>query len=395
VRPDVPVWTRALVLVLLFWGAGPESFVAPVRAETEVIGEIGMGYDTNAYRESSSETTSGMMPMSLSLNYERLPSELSRVAAALKGTGSLYPEANRDGSTWSIDGKAGYERRLIGGDRRFVRSPSLDLSLGGGYDELHRVYFSRTAGEEFLVIVDGDTVSLRNRYNFRELGGNGSLTMRWPRSTQWTIESAVSRRNYLDDYRDVPTVDPLDYNRMIWNAGVRQSLFGPMRIDLSYGRERVDYDSLTARDLDGNIVPGEVQQYSYRRTEATLSNRDLDWGHAKIVVHYKKRIDPFMGYYDYTQWGIRPFLRLTVIPGTYLLLSYDYVHRDYERARVGYNPVNPLREDFDRSTTAQVLYHVRTGQALIAQVVHQSTTEKNPAYTYKRTRTWLGYQFRL
>lgn len=371
------------------------SFATVARAETELVAEIGLGRDTNTYREPASATRSSMMPASLRFSHESLPGTVSRFFVTAEGAGSFYPHSNRDGASWNAGAALGYERRLIGSNRRFIRSPSLDLTVQGSYSELHRTFYSRTAGEEFIVIVDGDTVSLRNRYNLREVGGEADLSLRWPRSTVWSISGAAGHRNYLDDYTDVRTVDPLDYDHTTMCAGLRQNLIGPVRLDLSYTRESLDYDSLTARDLDGNAVAGHIQRFRYRRTEATLSNRYMSWGHVKFSVQYKTRTDPFMGYYDYKQWEIRPLVQLTVIPRTDLLLIYDYEHRDYARARVGYNPVKPLREDFNRSANVQVFLHVKTGQAVIAAVVHESTTEKNAAYTYRRTRSWLGYQVRL
>ncbi len=389
--------TITLIAAICVIGHLAESRAAdpPPPVALGLTARFGAGYDSNVYRESSTPREGTLFPYAARLSCGISPSIRTRVSGILHGAGSAYPAPVSSGSTREIAFDLVLDHRLIGGDRRFVRSRSLDFSLTGSVEERRKTYFSRTAGEEFVAVVNGDTISLGRRYNYRQGDLRGELTMRWPRSTQWGLLGEFTGRDYMQDYADLPGIDPLDYGEAGWGGRIRHDLRLPVRLELAYGRSRLDYDSLTSRDFDGNVMPGHVQSFDYETAGGAIQSRDLGWGQGRLEIDRKTRTDRFMGYYDYRQWTVQVGLMWLLRDRFSVNFEPSYVHREYKRAHVGYNPVRPLRDDFDRSLSVELIYQMQHGQELILRATRESTTERNPAYTFQRFRSWVGYGIKL
>jgi hypothetical protein len=384
------VAAAALALGVIASAAG----AAPGSSHFTFVGEVGVGRDDNPLRERAARHRGPEYPYDLTASYGLRPVATTRIAFSAHGTGALYASPNRDARTTEEGADLRWTQRLLTGDRRRPEYARLDLQLRGSVDQLHRSNVSRSAGEEFTVVVDGDTISLKDRFNYRAAGFGADLTLRWPPSSEWSVGYDRTRRDYIEDYRSVPTVDPLDYYDTGVDVGLTQKIPGALQGEFGYRWAKLAYDALAARDFDGNVVAGTRQIYRYTSWRTGIATRRSAWGRLRIAYARRARTDPFMGYFDYREWAITPSCEWTPTPRWELSLGFEYAHRTYARAHVGYNPVKPLRDDIDRSVTARALYRVNAWGAVLAQVIRENDYERNPLYAYERSRGWIGIQVR-
>lgn len=380
-----------LTTLLLIIASRPATAVSRGFAFT---GELGVGHDDNFFRQRVARHSSANFPYDLAASYGIRLDSGTRMSLSARGMGALYAAPNQDGRTTEEDADLRLVRRLLTGDRRHADYLRLDLLVQGSFDQVHRTNFSRSAGEEFFVVVNGDTLSLKDRYNYRAVGYSAGLTLRWPAPSEWSVTFDQARRNYINDYRNIPTVDPLDLDDTGFEIGLGQRVTSFLQADLLRRWASLNYDALTARDVDGNRVVGKTQVYHYATWRMGLSTRQIRWSRWHASYEYRTRTDPFQGYFDYSEWSIRPGMDLEPGPRWEMELDFQYTHTKYKRARVGYNPLKPLRDDIDRSLSARALYRLDARNGILAQVIHENTHERNPIYTYRRTRGWIGYQFR-
>ncbi len=383
---------RVLGIVLFILVAVPLVGDDGVAGTVDGRASAGAGYDDNIFREMSNQNSGWFIPFSLRVRDDFRPSSVDRIHPRVFASGRKYSSANRAGDDTRLGAEVAYTRRLVGDNLKYIRVPSLDLGVSVDASARQTSYYSRSLGEEVAVPGDNGPVPLSDRYDAKSYRGSSSLVLHWPRGTRWKLAAAAKRKDYDNDFTDVPSVDPLDYNNRRVDLSVVQDIGGHTRLDVSYAYSRTNYDAWTARDFDGNKVVGTSQEFRYKtwlgRFRCTLP-RQADLG---VELYSRRRTDPFMGYYDYKEWGIRTDLKLDPIPELELRLRHRFSHREYERARVGFNPLKALRNDFDRILILDIGYRLRVGHTLFIHLVHDNIKEQNPLYTYDRTRSSLGYR---
>jgi hypothetical protein len=379
-----------LVLIVPAISSAKDSTLPP---GVSIEGELGLGYDSNPIREPLDPNQEPYFPFDLELGYKKNLDPASRLRFFLEAGGELYQSSRVDGGTRRYEADLYYDRRLVGGKRGYVRSPSLDFELRGFVDRVDRTFFSRTAGEEFTVTSVSGPVSLRDRFDAFQFGGSLETTLRYPRNTRWSVEFKMRHRNYLHDYEELPDVYPLDYDSRRWEFRVTQELSDVYRLEVEYTRRDKDYDAWVARDLDGDRVPGIIQTFDYNSLATSLEADYPDVGRFSLGFEYKTRTDGYVGYYDYAEWSVVPGVRLSLFPWAEIDAEYDFRFRDYERARVGFNPANPVREDTDHAFSLEILHWTGRNGAMFARVEAEDVNEENPTFTYSRARTIVGYSF--
>ncbi|MCA9757002.1 MAG: hypothetical protein KDA27_14450 [Candidatus Eisenbacteria bacterium] len=385
-------WARtALFVVFCLTGSGA---VRSAQAdEWGVDAELGFGRDDNALGESSGGRGGLYVPYDLGLEYTPYDGYSTRVRlnGGLDGTFHDGPRTDADEHESQLSME--FDQRLLGGNRKFVRSGSLDFELEGGL--LHRdlTYFSRIAGEEYTVFVDGEPVSLADRFDSMTWEVEPRLVLRLPRSVQWIVDFRARGRDYTHDYADIEGVDPLDYDETRTRGRVRANITRGTRVSLEHSRTLRDYRGWTARDLDGNLFAGTHQQFDYHVWGIELQQRTTRGDEFEVGVEREQRHDPFQGYYDHDEWTFKVRTDLQVAGPWTARIDWKYRHREYDRARVGYNPFKPLRDDLDREVQLELARTLGDEWEMFVLTSHENTDERNPSFTFDRNRTWLGVRF--
>ncbi len=380
----------AVLIIAFFVSALIPDPAAGSSAGKGLRGSLGMGYDDNIFREAGNIDSGWFLPYSFRFRQTYRFSPSDRLRPKIHASGRKYSGTNSRGDDARFGLSVSYTRRLVGTDLKHVRVPSLDLDLSGEALARQTTYYSRSSGEEVAVPGDNGPVSLSDRYDADSYQGAAALKFHWPRGWRWAISASAKRKDYRNDFTDVPSIDPLDYDNHKWIFRLERRLDKLTRLEGSYTYSATDYDAWTARDFDGNKVPGTSQQFRYKTFSGRLSRSFPQVAAIGLELYSRKRTDPFLGYYNYDEWGIRVDLSASVGERLDASLRLRYSHRDYERARVGFNLLKALRNDYDRLLVVDVNYALKPGRTLFAHLVHDNIDEQNPLYTYDRTRSSLG-----
>ncbi len=384
-KRDFCIAVLPLVMVVLVPALGISGTVG-LRAS------VGAGYDDNIFREAANRNGGWFLPYSVWIRDDFRLSRIDRIRPRIFASGRKYSSTNRTGDDTRLGTTVTYTRRLMGNKLKYVRVPSLDFHLSVEAMARQTTYYSRSRGEEVAVPGDNGPVPLSDRYDAKSLTGSSSLVLHWPRRTRWKVSAAAKRKDYDNDFHDVPTVDPLDYDNRRVEFTLEQAVGRHTHLDGSYAYSSTNYDAWTARDFDGNKVPGTSQKFRYKTWRGRIRYTMPHPADLGLELYSRRRTDPFQGYYDYKEWGVRANLGLKPLSRVELKLRYRFSHREYERARVGFNPLKALRDDYDRIFIADLDYLLRSGRTLFIHLVHDNMDEKNPLYTYDRTRSSLGFR---
>jgi hypothetical protein len=384
------VRAQGAVLILSLIGIGFAT--AAFALEWDGKASLGLGYDDNIYREADPDMDEGRyLPYDLEIGLEQsLPADfLSRIE--IGGKGKWFTAPNSDGARSLMELRLNLERTFqiyMPGQR----SSRLSMNLFGVTGDKNRTYYARSVGEEFAVDVGDSIVTLGDRYDSRFTRAGASADWRLPGKIRFKSKFLFTRRDYKKDYGEFADIESIDYDAWRWNLLLRKEFGRRWRFDLEAARGRAEYEEWTARDFDGNKVAGETQNFDYRTWQASTRFRPSRRGWIQIQIESKTRRDPFLGYYDFDQTAIRPQLRLYLPHKTKLTLEYEYAHREYARARIGFNPVKELREDFDRLFILRAEHELEQWLDVIFQLSYRDTDEANPNYTYTRSRIWVGIE---
>ena len=386
---------RLAAVLVIIWLAQPtanEAAASPGRP-WEVDLELGLGRDDNALRESTGTQGGLYFPYDLGLRYLPFDGMSSRLRLDVGLDGEFHdgPKADADEHEESV--ALGFDWRLRGGSRRFVHPGSVDLEIEGDVLRRDLTYFSRIAGEEYSVFIDGIPVSLADRFDSMTWSGEARLVVRAPRPLQWTAGYRLRNRNYVEDYADIAGVDPLDYEETRYSSQLRASVTGRTRLSLEYSRTQRDYRRWTARDLDGNLFAGVYQEFDYDVWKIEVEQKTGRGDRFEAGLELEQRNDPFQKYYDHDEWSTRIAADLAMGRGWDLRADWKYTLREYDRARVGYNLFKPLREDLDRHFELEIARSLSVQWEAFAITRHENTDERNPSFTFDRNQTWLGVRF--
>jgi len=365
----------------------PAALAARVDWETR----LGLGYDDNILREADSAENEGRyLPFDAKLKIRNALADGLLSEIKLNGWGSYYPHPNPDGGTQKMEARWKLDRPIRMTLPRGGRS-KLTFELSAVLGRKNTTLYGRSLGEEFSVNLGDSVVGLGDRYDSRYRRVGGGLEWRLPR--RWKLESKVqvTRRDYIEDFEDIPGIDKLDYDAWRWTLVVRKKFGRFLHTRLEGSRGRSDYDQWASRDFDGNPVVGRPQSLDYRGGLLGLRYRRKGLGVLNMALEKKTRRDPFMGYYDYDQESFLPQWRFDLPRNATISLAYEYSHRRYAKAHVGFNPIRALREDFERSLSLEIRWAWRPSIEFIIRYVYEDIDEANPAYTFTRSRIWTGF----
>ena len=372
---------------------------ADARAQSRVPGldlraNLGLGHDTNSFREATTADPGTFFPYDIRARYETPLGQKSTWSLGVKASGEEYVGEVSDGGERNFDLGTEWSHRLLGDGRRHSDRPTLRVAAHGAFEINRRKYISRADGEEYTVDFQGVPMPLGDRYNSRDLQTGTEIALEWPRDTEWSVLYDLRHRNYDEDYTDITDVDRLDNRRSKAEFRVTRDLGRPLRLRAEYSYEITDYYDRPVRDLQGDQVQGVAQSFYRNSWSGQVRWRAGRSMHASLEAGWAVRRDPYQGYYDSQEWSIEPQLQFDATPRLEIQIGYGYVHRTYERARVAFDALQPLRDDREHELSMETSYQLNPQSAVFFVVEHDAVDEMNPLYSYDRTRSWAGYQLR-
>lgn len=296
--------TCAIAVAMLTIGSG-----AAVAAETTFEGEVRLGAATsdNALRLASGEKSATYVPFGLRLDLLRGDLDRGRFRLRLDYGGDRFVEDQARAADESDLALAlRFDRRF--GERAEGRH-DIDITLG--VRRTDATSLRRGTEEEIVIEESGSAVSLADRFDKDVLALGADWSWRKDRATvRGSLD--LSRADYREDYRDLASIDSLDYER--GRAALRLGYaIVPDRLEARLeGRlARTRYDERRPRVLDGALADGQTVELREREARAQVrltprvASRVFDRVAFGAEYRWQDREDTFAGYLDRERTGWR------------------------------------------------------------------------------------------
>lgn len=363
-----------------------------------VQAEIGLGFDSNAYRTPSDPYVdfAPTIPVAITPNVQSgffVPLEgdvkyhgrhgRQRIGfiAEYGINADIYPGSElENATTFSHSLRAGAEL-LLGRSGRKHNT----LSLLPFIKQHHQTYSDRDDGLEKTSSVSGTDIS--ERYSYIARGLDAELRIETP-----VVPFKIWAEAANLDYEDPVVVDQYDHRYTA--VGAEAEIPFGRYVDLIPNLEHQvrDYDERRALDLNGNLITGTTREYLYDIAGLSLRTRfSRNWS---MYLDYRRteREDSYLGYYDYSEnkFGMR--VRFSNDPFS-MRLALSKLNRDYPNAFAFDNPTQPRLEYQTLEVKAQGEYKItrQFGVWLEGKYFDQETTDSR--YLYDRYQLMLGVRW--
>lgn len=360
--------------------------------------EIGLGFDSNAYRTPSDpyidyaptvplaitpNVQSGFfVPLESDIQYRGRHGRQRMGFVAQYGLNAhIYPDSElENATTFSQALRAGAEV-LLGGSGRKHNT----FSLLPYIKQHHQTYSDRDDGLEKTSSTSGTNIS--DRYSYVARGLEAELKIETP-----VVPFNIWAEGANLDYEDPVVVDQYDH-RYFALGGEAEIPFGK-RVDLIAGLEYKikDYEERRAIDLNGDLITGTTRKYVYNIAGLSLRTRfSRKW---VMYLDYQRteREDTYVGYYDSSEdkFGVR--LRFNSDPFS-ARLAVQVLDRDYPNAYAFDNPTQPHLEYQALEFKAKGEYKLAKHLSLWLEGKYWDQETTDSRYAYDRYQTMLGVRW--
>jgi hypothetical protein len=302
--------------------------------------------------------------------------------------GALYPESDTSNAD-EVYAKLepGLRFRLDDSEKR---DRFLDVRGFASYKK--EIYFDRDTGEVSTV----SEVDVSNRYTYDAVGAALVFDYEISRVVGLVIEGEAEQR----DYDDPGELESFDHDRLEANAELVLRMARNARLYFGYGYEVRDYSDRHARSLDGDDpVTNPRLEYTYRRFTTTLRLKPRRPWTLEFRWRRGDRSDGFVDYnaYDRDTYRLRSTVRTD--RGQWRLTA-EYWERDFERAFIFDEPLNPLtgqpnplksHEVVDLEFDGRLAWKEHLRPFVRIDFVDQESAD--PRFKYRRTRGIVGLEF--
>jgi len=312
------------------------------------------------------------------------------VFVSFEGMARRHSGAAANADTWSAHVETGLGWSSAPGSRRGV------ALLLGGYAGLWRSTFTDPVTGNVYALQTSPSlppVPIPRRLDADEAGAFAKLDWRIHRTLRLSLEGRIGSTDYVEDYPEVPDVEPLDHDSWTVRPGVLVRAVDGVWIELAYVRSEREYDGFLARDPQGSPVPGETRRFDYSGFEVRARFRPgarwrLELGHLGT-----DRSDPYAGYFD--SRGSTTFVAVARQIGllSRLELYASQTDLDYERATVESDPAAGVLTQDARRISARFERILRSRIRWFATATRVESDNRDLRFVYDRT--WLQTGIRL
>lgn len=360
--------------------------------------EIGLGFDSNAYRTPSDpyvdyaptvpvaitpNVQSGFfIPLEGDIRYQgRHGKQLIGFVAEYGLNADIYPGSDLENATaFSQALRAGAEI-LLGRSGRKHNT----LSLLPYIKQHHQTYSDRDDGLEKTSSSSGTNIS--ERYSYIARGLEVELRIETP-VVPFNIRAEAADR----DYEDPVVVDQYDhrYTAVGAEAEIPFGKYADLIPSLEY--QVKDYEERRALDLNGNLITGTTREYLYNIAGLSLRTRfSRNWS---MYLDYRRaeREDSYVGYYDYSEDKLGVRLRFKNDPFS-VRLALSMLNRDYPNAFAFDNPAQPRLEYQTLEFKAKGEYKLAKQFGLWVEGKYWDQETTDSRYLYDRYLLMLGVRW--
>lgn len=215
----------------------------------------------------------------------------------------------------------------------------LTLDFGVNFRARRKTFTSRLTGDVFTVtdtLPGGGTktTEIAERFDYDRTNALVDVDWKLNKKLSLFLEGLYSHKNYVEDYDEVDSADPLDYDTRGVEPGVRFRTGKLRLLEVSLLSSVRDYRNRPARDIDGDSVPGTTREYQYAGVDIDVRLRPLNGWDLSFSFERVDRKDPFAGYYDYQGWKAYFSTYHWLTPKNRLRLSVTVGDRTYDEATV-------------------------------------------------------------
>ena len=395
-----PILTTALLAAFLAADvqAAPSGAKPSAYNPWSLQAEIGLGFDSNAYRTPSDpyvdyaptvplaitpNVQSGFfVPLEGEIQYQgRHGKQRIGFVAEYGFYADVYPGSDlKNATNFSQALRAGAEI-LLGRSGRKHNT----LSVLPYIKQRHQTYSDRDDGLEKTSSTSGTNIS--ERYSYIARGLEAELRIETPVVPFKVWAEAADR-----DYEDPVVVDQYDHRYIAVGAEAEIPIGRYVDLIPSLEHQTRDYAERRALDLNGNLIAGTTREYLYDIAGLSLRTRfSRNW---TMYLDYQRteREDTYVGYYDSSEdkFGVR--LRFNNDPfSARLVLSM--LNRDYPNAFAFDNPTQPRLEyqTLEFKATGEYKLAKQLGLWLEGKYWDQETTDSR--YIYDRYQLMLGVRW--
>ncbi len=355
----------------------------------------GVGWDSNALLTAKDDSTADpeaewFLPVSIKAHFDKDINTRTSFQGKYSFSGAFYQNPVLDTRKHRL--KLGGETR-IGSQRA---RGGVDLFYGYRFTHKNDTYNGRNDREEFETIdrLTGLPIPLGNRFDYNEHRLEGGLRKKLGRQVETTFSMFGLVKDYIQDFSEYPDIYSLDQDHLEMELEITWRILNNTKLTGRFTYLAKDYDEKFSRATDGTEVTD---------TPTSLRNSNFvlvaEYGrgpglraHADLKVFQSK--DQYAGYWDYAGLAVEGGLGWRWETGHKLSASVRRSHKDYDNARLSYDPAGDLRVKEVLNVRIGGDYILSGNWEVFFQYHFKNADNNNTSFAYLRTVIVAGLNFR-
>lgn len=270
------------------------------------------------------------------------------------------------------------------------RFDDVELSIQQTLRTKDDTFFGRGDIEEFETGSDPATLSLADRFDYRQAELGAELLLEPGADWEWELATEWHRRDYDEDYPAQTEIYALDQHRFRWSTEVRWELRPDTELHLETGLRLRHYDEKFSRRADGTEVVDEPTRLRRWPLSLELRHRPPRGLQLRLELASLVTRDLYEGYWDRRTLLTRAEIGWEFAGGHHLEGGVRWADTDYHTSRVGFDATGPLRrkESLQWSLEGEVLLWPRV--SLVFEGEYEDRDNNSPLFAYERIEAVAG-----
>ncbi len=389
-QPQTVSLRLASMLVALGWlAAGPLT-----AGTTETGYGLGLdsGFDSNPLLVRGDGPSGTFVNLRLDGGVTQYLGSGSTAALFIDGRVALREDESRTADAGHDSGDARAGVVLAPSGRRLL------VSLGGRASMYRGTFTDRETGAVYTTAVvpatdPPSTLPIPERLDFDGAGAFLNLRLKASRRSSVSLEAALDRADYVEDYGALTGLDSLDYRSLTLRPGARLQLGDAATLGLGIALTDLEYDDRLALDRNGAEVQGTRRTYHYSQYELALRVKPSAPWNLDLGLTAGERQDTHAGYYDSASATGYVGVDRSLGASSKIRAVASVRTLEYDHATVTGDPLDDLQASdeqrylarFSREFGQRWSWHVEGGTV--------RADSRDPAFAYDRDWMLTGFRF--